>query len=139
MDEKILQLEQADASLMEQVRSNNGSISAWFAASQNFATADEMTNIQKQVTRHESSIDLINVNFDSLKSRFENQALEVESLRNVSIIIKAIGQCRFQSLLKLKEVSLHVINLQKSHDFQTTIFTLFRFSQQITFRFSVFY
>ena len=72
--------------MLDQVRSNNGSISAWFAASQNFATADEMTHIQKQVTRHESSIDLINVNFDSLKSRFENQALEVESLRNVSFI-----------------------------------------------------
>ena len=84
MDEKILQLEEVDATMMEQVRSNNGSISAWFAASQNFATADEMTHIQKQVTRHESSIDLINVNFDSLKSRFENQALEVESLRDVS-------------------------------------------------------
>ena len=84
LDEKILQLEEADATMMEQVRSNNGSISAWFAASQNFATADEMTHIQKQVTRHESSIDLINVNFDSLKSRFENQALEVESLRDVS-------------------------------------------------------
>ena len=83
LEEKILQLEKEDASIMDQVRSNNGSISAWFAASQNFATADEMTHIQEQVTRHEASIDLVNVNLDSLKSRFENQALEVEALRNV--------------------------------------------------------
>ena len=100
LDEKILQLEQEDATIMEQVRSNNGSISAWFAASQNFATADEMTHIQEQVTRHEASIDLVNVNFDSLKSRFENQALEVEALRHVSYV--------FQHFIRISEVIIYV-------------------------------
>ena len=94
LDEKILQLEQEDATIMEQVRSNNGSISAWFAASQNFATADEMTHIQEQITRHEASIDLVNVNFDSLKSRFENQALEVEALRHVSYVFGPASEFR---------------------------------------------